>query len=67
MLTDVDRYPGQENEAGNCKIPSVLYYHQDGTLHSAGAEATAPGMELVAEDEDLVFVEWYAAPLAASP
>ncbi|PIL34591.1 hypothetical protein GSI_03370 [Ganoderma sinense ZZ0214-1] len=57
-IHSITRYPGQENEAGNCKIPSVLYYHQDGTLHSAGAEATAPGMELVAEDEDLVFVEW---------
>ncbi|KAM5545516.1 hypothetical protein V8D89_000554 [Ganoderma adspersum] len=58
-IHSITRYPGQENEAGNCKVPSVLFYHQDGTLHSAGAEATAPGMELVAEDEDLVFVEWF--------
>ncbi|KAI1793701.1 hypothetical protein LXA43DRAFT_201572 [Ganoderma leucocontextum] len=55
----ITRYPGQENEAGNSKIPSILYYRQDGTLHSAGAEAKAPGMDLVAEDEDLIFVEWF--------
>ncbi|PIL34593.1 hypothetical protein GSI_03372 [Ganoderma sinense ZZ0214-1] len=55
----ITRYPGQENEAGNCKIPSILYYRQDGTLHSAGAEAAVPGMELVVEDEDLIFVEWF--------
>ncbi|PIL34583.1 hypothetical protein GSI_03362 [Ganoderma sinense ZZ0214-1] len=58
-IHSITRYPGQENEAGHCKIPSVLYYHQDGRLHSAGAEATVPGMDLVAEDEDLVFVEWF--------
>lgn len=52
-------YPGQENEAGNCKIPSILYYRPDGTLHSVGAEATVPGIELVVEDEDLTYVEWY--------
>ncbi|KAI1793722.1 hypothetical protein LXA43DRAFT_202911 [Ganoderma leucocontextum] len=58
-IHSITRYPGQESEAGNCKIPSILYYRQDGTLHSAGAEATVPGMELVVEDEDLIFVEWF--------
>ncbi|PIL34614.1 hypothetical protein GSI_03393 [Ganoderma sinense ZZ0214-1] len=58
-IRTINRYPGQENDSGNSKIPSVLYYRQDGTLHSVGAEAKAPGMELVAEDENLIFVEWF--------
>ncbi|KAI0738326.1 hypothetical protein C8Q80DRAFT_1275839 [Daedaleopsis nitida] len=55
----VTRFPGQEAHAGDSKIPSILYYHQDGTVHSAGAEAAAPGMEFEAEDHELVFVEWF--------
>ena len=50
--------PGQENMAGDSKIPSILYYRRDGTMHSAGAEAAQPGMELEAEDEDLQLVSW---------
>ncbi|PIL25741.1 hypothetical protein GSI_11491 [Ganoderma sinense ZZ0214-1] len=55
----ITRYPGQENYPSNSKIPSILYYRQDGTLHSAGAEAKAPGMDIVAEDENLLLVEWF--------
>ena len=43
-----------------------MYYCQDGSVHSAGAEAALPGMELEAEDNELIFVEWfveYASPL----
>ncbi|PCH36693.1 hypothetical protein WOLCODRAFT_82535 [Wolfiporia cocos MD-104 SS10] len=58
IIHTVTRYPGQENAAGDSKIPSILYYNHDGTVHSVGAEADKPGMVLVAEDEDLVFVEW---------
>ena len=53
------RYPGQENAAGNFKIPSILYYNPDGTVHSVGAEAAVPGMELEASDKNLIFVDWY--------
>ncbi|KAI0367126.1 hypothetical protein BV20DRAFT_1055106 [Pilatotrama ljubarskyi] len=58
-ILGVTRFPGQENAAGDSKIPSILYYRQDGTVHSVGAEAAQPGMELEAEDEDLIFVEWF--------
>ncbi|KAI0738321.1 hypothetical protein C8Q80DRAFT_1113973 [Daedaleopsis nitida] len=52
------RWPGQE-KAGDTKIPSILYYRPDGTVHSAGAEAAVPGIELEAEDEDLFLVQWF--------
>ncbi|KAI0628133.1 hypothetical protein C8Q77DRAFT_1162430 [Trametes polyzona] len=58
-IQGITRFPGQENAAGDSKIPSILYYRRDGTVHSVGAEAAMPGMELEAEDEDLVFVEWF--------
>ncbi|KAI0668092.1 hypothetical protein C8Q78DRAFT_275391 [Trametes maxima] len=64
--TSLSRFPGQENAAGDSKIPSVIYYRRDGTVHSVGAEAAAPGMDLVAEDEDLVFVEWFKLHLRPS-
>ena len=51
------RFPGQEN--GDFKIPSILWYTQDGQVRAAGAEARDTAMRLVAEDEDLIFVEWY--------
>ncbi len=54
----VYRFPGQENAAGDSKIPTILYYRADGTVHSAGAEAAVPGIELDAEDEDLFLSKW---------
>ncbi|KAI0804773.1 hypothetical protein BC629DRAFT_1207875 [Irpex lacteus] len=53
----ITRYPGQEN--GDSKIPTVLYYDKDGNVRAAGAEARSSAMELIAEDEDLTFVEWF--------
>ncbi|EKM51017.1 uncharacterized protein PHACADRAFT_32060 [Phanerochaete carnosa HHB-10118-sp] len=53
----VTRFPGQEN--GDFKIPSVLWYTQEGKVRAAGVEARDPGMTLIAEDEDLIFVDWF--------
>ncbi|THG93264.1 hypothetical protein EW026_g7931 [Hermanssonia centrifuga] len=56
-IQGVTRFPGQEN--GDFKIPTILWYSQDGTVRAAGAEARDPGMALLAEDEELVFTEWF--------
>ncbi|KAJ3489527.1 hypothetical protein NLI96_g2044 [Meripilus lineatus] len=56
-ILPITRYPGQEN--GDFKIPSVLYYSPDGILRAAGAEAMNPELKLEAEDEGLIFVEWF--------
>ncbi|KAI0824355.1 hypothetical protein BC628DRAFT_1322727 [Trametes gibbosa] len=58
-IQGVTRFPGQENAAGDSKIPSILYYRRDGTVYAIGAEAALPGIELDAEDEDLLYVEWF--------
>ena len=57
LLVGYCRFPGQEN--GDFKIPSILWYNPDGTVRAAGAEAHDPAIEAIAEEEGLVFVEWY--------
>lgn len=56
LISFCPRFPGQEN--GDFKIPSIIWYTEDGKVHTAGAEARDPGMTLVAEDENLILVEW---------
>ncbi|GJE91452.1 heat shock 70 kDa protein 12A [Phanerochaete sordida] len=53
----VTRFPGQENVSA--KIPSILYYSDDGTMFAAGAEAVSPAMRLEAEDRNLTRAEWW--------
>ncbi|KAI9060751.1 hypothetical protein FKP32DRAFT_1595071 [Trametes sanguinea] len=58
-IHSVNRFPGQEHATGYTKIPSVLYYYPSGAIHSAGAEATLPDIELEAQDLGLILVEWF--------
>ncbi|OSX61860.1 hypothetical protein POSPLADRAFT_1144067 [Postia placenta MAD-698-R-SB12] len=58
-IQSVTRFPGQENAAGNSKIPSVLYYDASGSMRAAGAEAISPAMELEADENSYIFVEWF--------
>ena len=51
-------FPGQEQTAGDFKIPSVLYYDLKGHVRAAGAEALSPHVAELAEDEGWVKVEW---------
>ncbi|KAI0690376.1 hypothetical protein BC835DRAFT_1417868 [Cytidiella melzeri] len=53
----VTRFPGQEN--GDAKIPTILYYTEGGEVVAAGAEARTASLELIEEDEDVIFVEWF--------
>ncbi|KAH9940127.1 uncharacterized protein BXZ73DRAFT_99125 [Epithele typhae] len=58
-IRSVTRFPGHEASPGDCKIPSILYYTPGGSVAYAGAEAVAPGVDLKADDEGLIFVEWF--------
>lgn len=53
------RFPGQEHVAGNCKIPSVLWYDARGKMVAAGAEAETSTIVSQAEDEGWIKVELY--------
>ncbi|CCM04625.1 uncharacterized protein FIBRA_06809 [Fibroporia radiculosa] len=58
-IQGVTRFPGQENAAGDSKIPSILYYNQDGTVRAVGAEAALSHMSLNAVLEGWNYVEWF--------
>ena len=45
------RYPGQEHVAGSYKIPTLMFYDQDGNMKVAGAEADSNAIIDLAEDE----------------
>lgn len=60
----VTRFPGQENVAGNSKIPSILFYNKKGELQAAGAEADDAGLRNQAEDEEWVKVELCVLPIS---
>ncbi|KAI0785955.1 hypothetical protein C8Q75DRAFT_794294 [Abortiporus biennis] len=65
QIQAINRYPGQEN--GDCKIPTILYYTQEGKIRAAGAEAMTNTMRLMEEDEDLISVEWFKLHLRPIP
>ncbi|KAI0918917.1 hypothetical protein AcW1_003564 [Taiwanofungus camphoratus] len=60
-ILSVTRYPGQEgeNRSRDTKIPSVLYYSQEGEVRAVGAEARLDATRLDAMDEDWILVEWF--------
>ncbi len=35
-----------------------MYYNKDGQVRAAGAETERDGMDIIAEEEDLVKTEW---------
>ncbi|EEB87180.1 hypothetical protein MPER_15574, partial [Moniliophthora perniciosa FA553] len=43
---------------GDSKIPSVIYYDQAGNVCTAGSEATEEAFLELADDEDLIKIEW---------
>ncbi|TFY59589.1 hypothetical protein EVJ58_g5686 [Rhodofomes roseus] len=57
----VTRFPGQEgeNKARDTKIPSVLYYDNDGELRAVGAEALSDATGFEAEAENWTRVDWF--------
>ncbi|KIJ63506.1 hypothetical protein HYDPIDRAFT_175899 [Hydnomerulius pinastri MD-312] len=57
-IQGVTRYPGQEHVGGDCKIPSVLYYDQQGNPRAFGAEALQEHIIEQAEDEQWIKLEW---------
>ncbi|TFY59588.1 hypothetical protein EVJ58_g5687 [Rhodofomes roseus] len=60
-VLSVMRYPGQEDEnrARNTKIPSVLYYDEDGEARAVGAEAVSDATVMEAEEQNWNRAEWF--------
>ncbi|KDQ12473.1 hypothetical protein BOTBODRAFT_176413 [Botryobasidium botryosum FD-172 SS1] len=47
----VNQWPGQENQAGHSKIPSLVWYDRTGKARAFGAEVRSYAMKDQAEDE----------------
>jgi hypothetical protein len=58
-VADLCRFPAQESVGGDSKIPSILYYDQEGRLCAVGAEATQESVIEKAEDEGWLKLEWF--------
>ncbi|KAF5354421.1 hypothetical protein D9758_010726 [Tetrapyrgos nigripes] len=58
-IQGVTRFPAQVKVGGNCKIPSIIYYDQEGNVRAAGAEARDEAFLEQAEDEGFTKVEWF--------
>ncbi|KAK7472084.1 hypothetical protein VKT23_000203 [Stygiomarasmius scandens] len=58
-IQGVTRFPAQAKTGGDCKIPSILYYDQEGSVRAVGAEALDEAFLEQAEDENFIRVEWF--------
>ncbi|KAH9485816.1 Heat shock 70 kDa protein 12B [Psilocybe cubensis] len=59
QIKGVTRFPAHELISGASKIPTIIYYDQQGKVRAVGAEATREGIFEEAEDGDWVKAEWF--------
>ncbi|KAL0064091.1 hypothetical protein AAF712_008951 [Marasmius tenuissimus] len=59
MIEGVSKFPGQGKVGGDSKIPSIIYYDQEGKVRAVGAEATEGSFLEEAEDKEYIRVEWF--------
>jgi hypothetical protein len=52
------RFPAQEHVGGDCKIPSFLYYDQQGAVKAVGAEAMREDIAAQRDDEEWIKAPW---------
>ncbi|PFH48903.1 hypothetical protein AMATHDRAFT_5374 [Amanita thiersii Skay4041] len=58
-IQGVTQFPGQQRVGGDSKIPSVVYYDENGRVVAAGAEADPETNYDLADAEGLTRAEWF--------
>ncbi|KAF9465196.1 hypothetical protein BDZ94DRAFT_1307345 [Collybia nuda] len=58
-IKGVTRFPAQGRVGGDSKIPTVVYYNQNGELQAAGAEASDEGVQEKADSGGWTKAEWF--------
>lgn len=53
------RFPYQEQVGGDCKIPTIIYYDEQGKVCAIGAQAVREGIDDEAEDGKWTKAEWW--------
>ena len=61
------RFPAQELLGGDARVPSLLYYDQDGNLRAAGAEVLTENVMEVALTEGWTRAEWFVIHASRHP
>ncbi|KAI6156475.1 hypothetical protein EDD17DRAFT_1845061 [Pisolithus thermaeus] len=59
VIRGVSKFPSQEHVGGSNKIPSVMYYDQEGRVRAVGAETEQLHIVEKAEEEEWVRLEWW--------
>ncbi|KAG6889537.1 hypothetical protein C0992_004796 [Termitomyces sp. T32_za158] len=60
------RYPAQERVGSDSKIPTIIYYDQQGNVRAVGAEALKADLEIAIEEEGWIKAEWFKLHLRPS-
>ncbi|KAF9523663.1 hypothetical protein CPB83DRAFT_862441 [Crepidotus variabilis] len=58
-IKGITRFPAQETISGASKIPTIIYYDQQGKVRAVGAEATRDGIFEAALEGDWYKAEWF--------
>ncbi|KAG5644294.1 hypothetical protein DXG03_008712 [Asterophora parasitica] len=58
-IKGVTRFPAQEQVGGDSKIPTIIYYDQNGAVRAVGAEALKEGLDDMVDDEAWTKAEWF--------
>ena len=61
------RFPAHELARGDAKVPSLLYYDQDGNFKAAGAEVLAEHITQTADTESWTKAEWLVVRRIQAP
>ncbi|KAH7929509.1 hypothetical protein BV22DRAFT_1080676 [Leucogyrophana mollusca] len=59
VIQGVTRFPSQDHVGGDSKIPSIIYYDQEGSVRAVGGEALQESIVEKAEDEGWTKLEWW--------
>ncbi|KAF9526168.1 hypothetical protein CPB83DRAFT_795114 [Crepidotus variabilis] len=58
-IKGVTRFPGQVATSGACKVPTIIFYDQLGSIRAVGAEATKDGIYELSQEENWAKAEWF--------
>ncbi|KAG6918266.1 hypothetical protein DXG01_015640 [Tephrocybe rancida] len=65
-IKGVTRFPAQEQVGGDSKIPTIIYYDDQGNVRAVGAEALKEEYEGMIEEEGWTKTEWFKLHLRPS-
>ncbi|KAJ6592474.1 hypothetical protein B0H19DRAFT_1245347 [Mycena capillaripes] len=59
VIRPITRFPGQQDVGGDSKVPTCIYYDQNGMVRAEGAETILPESLDKAQEEDWEHAQWF--------